>query len=211
MNPPFTTQQFLDVITRYNEAVWPMQVVLYLLAALMIYRAARTSVSADRWVAAALALLWAWMGIVYNGLFFTEINPAAWLFGILFLAAAAAFAAVAVRGRFALRFEPDAFGFTGAAFLAYALAAYPILGALAGHPYPDGPTFGLPCPTTIMTFGLLLWATMRVPWWAILVPAIWSLIGGSAAFRFGIPEDYGLIVAGVVGTALIIVKNRRLP
>ena len=85
-----------------------------------------------------------------------------------------------------------------------------ILGTVAGHPFPEGPTFGLPCPTTIATFGILLWATRRVPGWLLVIPAVWSIIGTGAAVRFGVPEDYGLLVAGVVGTVLVLLKNRKV-
>lgn len=211
MNPPFTTAEFLDVISQYNGAVWPAQILLYGLAGSMIYWAARASRRSDRWASATLAFLWAWMGVVYHWLFFTSINPAAWLFGAFFVIQALMFlGAGVVATRLRLRFTWDGFGWTGALFLGYALLLYPLLGALAGHPYPHGPTFGLPCPTTIATFGVLLWATRRVPLWVPAIPLVWSLIGTSAAFQFGIPEDYGLFVAGVVGMTLIVLKNRRL-
>jgi hypothetical protein len=208
MQPPFTTQQFLDVIAQYNDAVWPMQVVLYGLAVILLYWAVRRS-GRDRWIVVGLAFLWAWMGVVYHWLFFTSINRAAWIFGAFFVAQAVVFLVAAAGDRLAFRFEADAFGIVGAVFIAYALALYPIIGAVAGHGFPDGPTFGLPCPTTIVTFGLLLWSASRVPWWVLAVPFAWSLVGGSAAFQFGIPEDYGLVAAGVLGTILLVVKNRR--
>lgn len=204
---PFTTEQFLEVILRYNQAVWPMQIVLYILAAVLVWHAARQA-GRDRWVVLILGMLWAWMGVAYHWLFFTEINPAAWAFGGFFVLQGVLFV-TAGRG-IAFRFEADASGWTGLVFLLYALVLYPVLGALAGHPYPDGPTFGLPCPTTIATFGALLWATRRVPVWLLVIPALWALIGTSAAVRFGILEDYGLLVAGVVGTLMILARNRRL-
>jgi hypothetical protein len=210
MNPPFTASQFLDVIRQYNAAAWPAQVIFYGVAALMIYRAARTSHNADRWVSGLLAFLWAWMGVVYHWLFFTSINPAAWIFGALFVAQALVFLAAGTLGtRLRFRFTGGVYGWTGTVFLGYALVVYPVLSALAGHPYPAGPTFGLPCPTTIFTIGLLLWASRPVPLWVLAVPLAWSLLGASAAIQFGILEDYGLVVAGVLGTIMIIARNRR--
>ncbi|HSK17957.1 MAG TPA: DUF6064 family protein [Longimicrobiales bacterium] len=212
MNPPFTTGQFLGVIGRYNAAVWPAQILFYLLAGLMIYWATRASRTADRQVSLLLAFFWAWMGIVYHWIFFTSINPAAWVFGVLFVVQALVFLRAGVtEDRLRFRFRRDAYGLTGAVFLGYALILYPLLGAREGHPYPYGPTVGLPCPTTIATFGLLVWASGRVPLRVAVIPLLWSLIGASAAFQFGIREDYGLLVAGVLGTVMIVVKNRRLP
>ena len=211
MDVPFTVEQFLGVFARYNEALWPAQVVFYLLAAALVWLAVRGGRPADRWVGGGLALLWTWMGVVYHWAFFTAINPAAWLFGGLFLLQAILFVgAGVVAGRLRFHARPDAYGVAGAVMIGYALVLYPILGALAGHGYPRGPTFGLPCPTTIYTFGILLWAERVVPWWVLVIPAAWSLLGSSAAVSFGIVEDYGLIVAGVGGTAMLLWRNRRL-
>jgi hypothetical protein len=211
MDVPFTVEQFLGVFTLYNEAVWPAQTVLYLLAAALVWLAARGRAHADRWVGGGLALLWAWMGVVYHWAFFSAINQAAWLFGALFLLQAILFVGAGVlAGRLHFHARPDGYGVTGAVMIGYALVLYPILGALAGHAYPRGPTFGLPCPTAIFTFGILLWADRGVPWWVLVIPAAWSLLGSSAAVSFGITEDYGLIVAGVVGTSMLLWRNRRL-
>ena len=48
MNTPFTLQEFLGVFTRYNQAIWPLQVVPYLLATALIRAAARGGRPAGR-------------------------------------------------------------------------------------------------------------------------------------------------------------------
>lgn len=55
----------------------------------------------------------------------------------------------------------------------------------------------------------VLYLCMRVPVYIIVIPFIWSLIGVSAAINLGIIEDYGLVVAGVVGSILISVGGRK--
>lgn len=79
MQPPFTLEEFLGVFARYNLAVWPLQVGLYAVAALLVALAARPSRRSGRWIAGLLAALWAWMGIVYHWAYFARINPAAYL------------------------------------------------------------------------------------------------------------------------------------
>ncbi len=37
----------------------------------------------------------------------------------------------------------------------------------------------------------------------IFGPALWSLLGFTAAFTLGVYEDIGLLVAGVVGTVIV--------
>ena len=67
-----------------------------------------------------------------------------------------------------------------------------------GHAYPASPTFGVPCPTVMLTIGLLLTAPARLPWQIVVVPIVWSFLGGSAALLLGVATDYVLLVAGVV-------------
>ena len=76
----------------------------------------------------------------------------------------------------------------------YALA-YPLINIVEHGSVTRIPTFGLPCPTTIFTAGLLLRAS-SLPRLLVIVPIAWSVIGGSAAFLLGVPTDYALPVAG---------------
>jgi hypothetical protein len=208
MNIPFTTEQFLEVFARYNQAVWPVQVLLHVVALAVIGFAWRTS---GRWVLPLLAALWAWMGLVYHWGFFTGINPAAWAFGGLFLVEATLLLLVGLgRKPPSFTIRPDRFGIAGAVFVAYALVVYPLLGKAFGHVYPASPTFGLPCPTTIFTFGVFLWADGRFPLRLLVIPVLWSVVGFFAAVSLSIPEDYGLLVAGVVAALMIGWRSRRV-
>ena len=84
----------------------------------------------------------------------------------------------------------------GGMVIIYALVLYPLLGWLSGHIYPRNPTFGAPCPVTIFTLGLLLWA--RPPAWIIGIPVGWALVATSASWFFGVLEDLALIPAAAV-------------
>lgn len=209
MNIPFTMGEFLGVFKQYNLAVWPMQVVLNLLAIVALMFAFTPARYTNKTIAGILSLFWLWMGIVYHILFFTSINPAAYLFGALFVLQGGLFVlSGALKQRLSFHYRNDARGIAGAVLIAYALLAYPLLGHALGHVYPASPTFGLPCPTTIFTLGLLLWTDTRVPRYMLVIPFIWSLIGFSAALTLGILEDTGLLVAGLV-SAVMLLKNDR--
>jgi hypothetical protein len=106
-----------------------------------------------------------------------------------------------VKRRLHFSIENDTRGWLASALIAFALLLYPALGWLAGHRYPAIPTFGLPCPTTIFTIGVLLHARGEVPRSVFVVPILWSLVGSSAAFVLGVYQDLGLLVAGVAGVA----------
>ena len=131
------------------------------------------------------------------------------LFGAAFILQAALFGWAGVRRRLVFGPRPDAYGLVGGALIVYALLVYPLLNYLLGHRYPAAPTFGAPCPTTILTFGLLLWTQRCVPAWLLIIPGLWAVIGLSAAISLGVPQDTGLFVAGAVAIPMLIWRRRR--
>lgn len=203
---PFSSEEFFDVFVRYNEAVWPMPIVLVGLAAL----AAAAAFAGTRWsreIGSLLGFLWCWMAIAYHAIFFTRINPLAWVFAAAFLAAGVLFARHALRGT--LRFDGSGSWVraVGATLVVYAIAGYPLVGIAAGHAYPRAPTFGLPCPTTIFTLGMLLLATRPVPLGLFVVPLGWAIVGGSAAALLGVVQDFGLPVAAIAVVATLVAER----
>jgi hypothetical protein len=202
---PFTTEQFLEVFKTYNTSIWPAQIAAYLLGVAIIYLAFRKNAGRDKIISLILSIFWLWMGGLYHLTFFTSINTAAYGFGILFIIQGLLFlGAGAWKGRLKFQFERNLYGITGAILIIYAMLVYPIIGAQLGHGYPHAPMFGVaPCPATIFTFGILLWTTKKVPWWILVIPGLWSVVGFTAAFSLGILEDTGLLIAGIVGIALL--------
>ena len=207
---PFTPEQFLDVFAAYNRAVWPAQALAGLLGLAMEALLRRPSRAADRFIGVGLAVLWAWTGVVYHGLYFSRVNPAALLFGALFVLQAAALChAALLRGSLHFGASRTATGGLGWALVGYALVAYPLLGLWSGQRWPALPMFGItPCPLTIFTFGLLALTRGRVPWWLLAIPLGWSLIGGSAAWLLSVPEDWPLPLSGL---AVLPLLRRRDP
>jgi Family of unknown function (DUF6064) len=210
MSLPFSLEEFLEVFRRYNEAVWPSQWALLLLAVGAVAAVAHPAPRTGRAVCGALALLWLWVGVVYHIGFFADINRAALLFAGLCIVQAALFGWVAVR-RAAPRFHirADVRGIAATLMVAYATLGYPALAAAIGHRYPELATFGLPCPTTIFTLGLMLVAEPALPRVAWIVPLLWAAIGTSAALQLGMHEDYGLTLAALVALALLLLRGRR--
>jgi hypothetical protein len=204
MQIPFTAQQFFEVIARYNETVWPAQVLLHALAlfavALVLLR--------HRWsgalVSAVLGALWAWTGAAYHLAFFTAINPLAHLFGAASLLAAAVFFwEGVVRGRLQFRLARSLRSAVGGGLVVFALLAYPLWSTQAGHAYPQLPSFGLPCPTTLFTIGLLSLLVPPYPRSPFVVPVAWCLVGVQAAVLFGVTADLALLVAAAQGLVLM--------
>lgn len=207
---PFTVAQFFGVFRDYNEAFWPVQLALATLGLAAVGLLFVRRPAAGRLISAILAALWAWMAVAYHFLHFTRINPAAWAFGALFLVQATLFLwAGVIRGKLRFAVLADARSWIGGLLLLYALVVYPLLGALLGHAYLESPTFGLPCPTTLFTFGLLLFLLEPFPRSILAVPVLWAAVGLTGAFLLGVPQDFGLLAAGLAGLALACAPHRR--
>jgi Family of unknown function (DUF6064) len=205
---PFTTEQFIQIFEKYNQTVFPMQFVLILVAIAAIALAANPKPYASKIISGLLGFLWLWVGITYHLIFFTEISPLAYLFGALFIFQGLLFLYKGMaRNRLNFCASRGFYGILGAMFIAYSLVIYPLIGYALGRIFPSSPTFGVPCPTTIFTFGLLLWADKKVPLSLLIIPVLWSIVGTSAALNFGIKEDFGLMIAGMLGTASIMWRN----
>jgi hypothetical protein len=209
---PFTREQFIAVFVAYNESVWPAQFLAYVVGLGIVLAILRRIAASGRLVAGGLALMWAWTGAAYHLMHFAAINRAAVAFGALFLVQAALFVhAGVVNDR--LRFgKPRGTGsWLGWALVAYAMLLYPLVGAAGGHRLAELPLFGVtPCPVTLFTFGVLLLSTSPVPRWLLVIPVLWSLVGGSAAFMLGIPQDWPLLFSGIAAV-LIVLRDRRRP
>lgn len=196
---PFTPDQFLAVFTAYNLAVWPAQLVAYLLGLVMVLALLRPNRRSHRIVGAGLGLMWVWTGVAYHAMFFAQINKAANAFAALFVMQGLLFAhAALVRSdlRFSRAYGPSAG--LGWALIVYSALIYPLIG-VAGHGYPALPMFGItPCPVTLFSFGVLLLAQDPVPRRLLAIPLLWALVGGSAAFLLAVPQDWPLLASGLL-------------
>lgn len=204
MKLPFSHDDFLAVFAAYNHRWWLAAVLLWLVTAVALWRLFHRSATAGRDLGVVLALLWGWSGAVYHLGYFRSINPAATLFGALFLVQASLLGWSAIRGRLQFTRDASVWSRLGTALLAYGML-YPLIVLAAGMRLPAMPTFGVPCPTAILTAGALLLAPPRPHRLIAILTILWALVGGSAAFTLGVWPDLALVVAAV---ALVVQQVR---
>ncbi|HYN78060.1 MAG TPA: DUF6064 family protein [Lamprocystis sp. (in: g-proteobacteria)] len=210
MGIPFTVEQFYGVFRAYNIAVWPAQWFLVLLGLAAVVLALAPRRGSGVAVSAILGALWAWIAVAYHLAFFARISPPAYGFAALAAAGAVVFIWVGViRRSLAFKWVSDLKSAAGITLIIFALALYPAWSIDAGHPYPELPTFGLPCPTTIFTIGVLCFAVPPTPRRPLIVPLLGCLVGTQAAFLFGVWPDLGLIAAAAVGIGLLLTAGQR--
>jgi Family of unknown function (DUF6064) len=205
MQLPFTPEQFFDIFRLYNTTVWPAQVLLLALALLALVAMALRRTWSGVAVSAVLAVLWLWLGVAYHLAFFARINPLAYGFAALSIVGGILFAWHGVmHRRINFAFDASLRSGVGAALVAFALLVYPAWATLTGHGFPQLPTFGLPCPTTLFTIGVLAFASGPGVRPVLVVPTLWSLVGSQAAFLLDVKPDLGLLAAAAVAIALFV-------
>jgi hypothetical protein len=174
----FAPATWLRLFQRYHEALWPAQALAGAVGAWLLMAALQR-----RWRAAtllALAVGWAWVGVVFHGHWHASLNWAApalalgFVLQALLLAGAAAAPGVWV--------EPGRRRSAGLVLLALALGAGPALALAGGRVEVLGLT---PDATALGTLGLLLCTRPASPW---LGRALWplplaaTLLGGLTAW-----------------------------
>jgi hypothetical protein len=202
MELPFSREQFFELFAAYNQTLWPAAVALWLLSAWACTLRRSSSPQRHRWMSAVLALHWAWSGLAYHAWFFTRINPAAWAFAAAFLLQSGLlWRAGSAHERIELEGASSRWSAAGWAFIGYALL-YPAVNVVEHGVSWRTPAFGVPCPTTIFTAGVLLLGT---PAWSLsAIPILWSVIGGAAALLLGVSADYALPLAGLALTGFCL-------
>jgi hypothetical protein len=208
---PFTHDAFIDVFRVYNAAIWPAQVAAYLLGATVLLLLIRPTPWAGSAIAAILGLMWLWTGLAYHAVHFSAINRAAYGFAALFVVQGLMLAWAGAAGSMEFRVRRSVRDGISLGMIAYAMVIYPAIGALAGQSYPAVPVFGVaPCPLVIFTFGVLLLAD-ALPLRLLIVPLVWSLVGGSAAFLLQVPQDWALLFSGILVAAALLDRRHRDP
>jgi hypothetical protein len=206
MRVPFSHDQFLNVFANYNTALWPVVIVLWVATLAGSVQLVRGRARGPG-LAALLTLHWAWSGLVYHGLYFSGINPAAPAFAVLFVIQAVAFAWTGViRQRLAFAWSSTLRHALAGVLLVSALA-YPGLALGTVADWPRAPLFGVPCPTMLFTASCLLTAVPPVPRWLFVIPVLWSFVGGSAAWLLRVPPDLMLFVAGAALVAFAVAPH----
>ena len=199
----FSVKDFLLVLESYNLALWPLQIFAYILIIIALFFSFKSTKYAPKIVYSILSSLWLFNGIVFNFIFWSPSHIFGYIFGIICILQGVLFLYSIKKSDIKIEYSNKTYTIIGIIFILYATIGYQIFGYYLGHIYPKFFPVGLvPCPTTILTFGIFL-IINNIPIKYYVIPLIISLGGFLAAYN-GIYEDVGLILAGIFGTILLI-------
>lgn len=211
MKLPFTTEQFFNVIEKYNEAIFPSQLIILLLAFISLISLHSKFSAKDKITGLFLGILWIWTGVVYHLIYFTAINKAAFLFGLIFiLQGLLILFNVFGKNRLNFNFTSDIKGYSGYFLILYGLIIYPIISYFTEGSVGKTIVMGLPCPSTIFTLGFFILTINKFPKYLLIIPSIWAVIGVSAAINIGVFQDLMIIIAAITANILLL-RNKKNP
>lgn len=125
--------------------------------------------------------MWLWTGAVYHRLHFAAVNPVARLFAAAFLLQGLLFLAAAASATSRSPMDNRRGGWRrnfGLFLVAYAAVLHPLL------------------------------ARGRVSAWLLAVPALWEVVGGSAAVLVAVLQDWLLLAGGIAATVVLLRGGR---
>lgn len=207
---PLSEEALFGLYGAHNQALGLAPAVGYTLSVMALLLAFSPRPGSDRAISGILAAFWIWTGAVFHIGFFAPLNWGAWIFGALFILEGLLLAwAGVLRNRFDFRLESGLRGAAGLALLAFGLA-WPVLDVLTGHLWPRLQLPGtLPAPTVLVTLGLLLMTRARPAWPFAIIPLLWGLVGGAAAFSLGIWQDAAMGIAALAGFGVLVFGRPR--
>ena len=208
MKTPFSTEQFFGIFERYNTAVYPLQLTILILGVLGVVLIHSRIKNNNSLLGGLLGLLWLWAGLVYHLSFFSSINQAAFGFGGIFILQGIFFLAETFRGRLEFSLEKKSWHFAGYFFIVFGLIIYPMISYITAESAWHIISLGLPCPTTIFTFGLLMLTSQRFSRYLLIIPSLWAVIGTMAAVNFGVYQDYFMLFAAIVANLYLIRRKK---
>jgi len=204
MKTPFTTEQFFDVFYNYNTSLFPLQLLILALGMVIVAAIHSKRERYSYLTGVLLGILWIWTGLIYHIRYFTSINAAAYGFGGLFIIQGLLFTIESVRRNLYFEFRKRTRDYIGYFLIIFGLIIYPITGYLIEGDVQHVISLGLPCPTVIFTFGVLLLTYRKFSRYLLIIPTIWAIIGTGAAIHFGVPQDYMLIVSAIIALIFLI-------
>ena len=205
----YSIDEFIIVLENYNLAIWPLQILVYILIGIALFFSFKSTKYAPKIVLSVLAFLWLFNGIIFCFLFWASSHIFGYIFGVFCILQGILFIYSIKRSDITIRYPNKTFTIIGILFVIYATVGYQAFGYFLGHIYPAFFPAGLvPCPTTILTFGIFL-IINNIPIKYYVIPLMISL-GGFIVVYYGIYEDVGLIISGILGTILLIRKDIQL-
>ncbi|WP_085033383.1 DUF6064 family protein [Ensifer aridi] len=203
----FSPRVYFRLIERYNQALWPLQLVFIAGALAVLVPAALHPSRVRIAVPSIFALAWGFCAWQFLWMRYASINWAMSYAAAAFFIQTGLLVLTALLAR-----EPASVGglrrYGGIGLAVFGLLAYPFIALLAGRSPASAETFGMmPDPTVATTLGAMLMVGQRTLWLLLPIPIIWCAYSGLTLWAM---EDPGALAPfAVIVATLVFVAARR--
>lgn len=206
----YSGEVYLSVLQAYNAAIWPTQIPALLLGLVALGLLFVAPAAGDRLLSALLAAAWFWVGAVYFRGHLASIDFTAPTLGWIFLLQSLLLAwRGLLAGKLTFGFHRDPASWMGLGLAVFALVVQPLIGWALGDGWMSATIVGLaPGPTALFTLGLLVLASGRERLYLAVIPVVWLLAWGLAAWQLAIPADYALPLGALLGLGFLFRARR---
>jgi hypothetical protein len=202
----FSPRVYFRLIERYNQALWPLQLVFIAGALALLVPAALHPSRVRIAVPPIFALAWAFCAWQFLWLRYASINWAMSYAAAAFFIEAGLLVLTALVAR-----EPTPLGglrhYGGIGLAVFGLLAYPFIALLAGRSPASAETFGMmPDPTVATSLGAMLMVGQRRLWLLLPIPITWCAYSGLTLWAM---EDLGALAPFAVILATLVLLAAR--
>jgi hypothetical protein len=204
----FSPRVFHRLFELHNEALWPAPLLMLALGLILLWFMVRPSGHSERFVFAALGVLWVWVAWSFLWERYATINWASvYVAPVFVLQGLALIWMGAVRQRLEFDRSRGWIKLAACVLFALALVGYPTLAPLMGRPWLGAEIFGIaPDPTAIATLAALA-TTVRAPLWLLIVPVLWCALSGEVLALLNAPDFFVVLMLAGLGVALVIARR----
>ncbi|UEM20746.1 DUF6064 family protein [Skermanella mucosa] len=196
----FSSRTYHRLFELHNADLWPAHLAALAVGVAILALAARGGPARGRIAAALLAACWAWVAWSFLYTRYATINWAATWFAGLFLAQAAL---LVLAGTLGGKLDLAAGRPWRLGLFAFALAAQPLAGVLAGRDWSQVEVFAMtPDPTAVGTLGIVALASGPWRWVLMVLPVLWCMVSGATLWTMGASDALVPPLAAMV--ALVI-------
>jgi hypothetical protein len=177
----FSPRTYYRLLQRYNEALWPAQLLTLALGAGILALLRRPSARQGQIIAGILALLWIWVAWEFLWQRYATINwITSYVAPLFVLEALVLLWWGVVRAKLRFRASQSPASMVGVVLAVVGLLLYPLLTPVSGRPWSQAEVFGIhPDPTVLGTLGLVLLTSARWSWTLLIVPILWCIFSGA--------------------------------
>lgn len=189
----FSERVYWRLFELHNAAVWPWQIVAFVLGAAIVALVLRPRPRSGRLISAIVAVAWLVVAWAFLWNRYQSINWAASYVTPFFVLEAVLIAWIGgIRNSLSFSARKDARGVLGLTLFVYALALHPFAAVAGGRAIQAAEMFAVaPDPTAIGTLGLIAAAKGgRTTWWLLPVPLAWSLLSWATLQAMGAWEAW---------------------